>query len=132
MLINSLFLTFLFVHTIKFIKYNLKSWKKHLAFIYTVFDVVMSPGSLAKSWSLGKSFNKILYKNFSIKNYFKKDILNFSFHEVRDLNHQTTIQFFFISSSVCFCKLSMKLVRAISSSSSCASDYLKSIAFSSL
>ena len=35
-------------------------------------------------------------------------------------------------SLVCFCKLSMKLAKSISSFSSCTPDHLKSIAFSSL
>ena len=36
--------------------------------------------SLTKSWSLATSLNKIYIENFSIRNYFKKDLLNFSFY----------------------------------------------------
>ena len=54
----------------------------------TVFDVVQSPSplssppvSLTKSRSLAISFLKKIFKeNFSIRNYFKKDFLNFSFY----------------------------------------------------
>ena len=36
--------------------------------------------SLGKSWSLAVSMKKIYIENFLIRNYFKKDLLNFSFH----------------------------------------------------
>ena len=52
----------------------------------TVFDVVQFPSlscppvSLTKFWLLATSLKKIYIDNFSIRNYFKKDLLNFSFH----------------------------------------------------
>ena len=49
------------------------------------------------------------------------------------INQSFSYCFIKISSSICFCKLSMKLVKAISSSSSFfTSDHLNSISFSSL
>ena len=44
---------------------------------------------------MATSVNKILYKNFFIRNYFKKDLFNFSFHLVRYCNHQAFIQLLF-------------------------------------
>ena len=93
------------------------------------------PVSLAKSWSLATSLNKFYIENFIIKNYFKKDLLNFLFirYDTAIIKQSSSYLFEKFSSSVCFCKLSMKLARAISSSSSsCTFDHLKSKAFSSL
>ena len=85
--------------------------------------------NLRKSWSLGHSFNKILIENFSFRNYFKINLLNFSFLVVPYCNNQTILQllffYFFINS---ICKLSIKLAWAISSSSTY--DHPNSIAFS--
>ena len=95
---------------------------------YTVFDVVQSsplsspPCKFGKILVVDKFVEKNYIENFRIRNYFKKDFLNFSFHYVRYCNHLVTFlekiyhQFFF--------KLSMKLIRAISSSSSVKSDHL--------
>ena len=88
--------------------------------LHPVFDVVQSPLCLVPPCKFGKILvvdhfvEKIYIENFRIKNYFKKDFLNFSFHYVRYCNHLVTF-FWKISSSVCFCKLSIKLARAISS-----------------
>ena len=85
--------------------------------------LVPPPVSLGKSWSLTISLKKNYIENFRIRNYFKKDFLNFSFHYVRYYNHLVT----FLeknSHQFSFFKLSMKLARAISSSSSVKSDHL--------
>ena len=91
------------------------------------------PVSLVKSWSLAISLKKIYIENFFIRNYFKKDLLNFFIRYDTAIIKQSSSYFFEkISSSVCFCKLSMKLARAVSSSSSSFTfDHLKSITFSS-
>ena len=91
------------------------------------------PVSLRKSWSLTISLKKINIENFRIRNYFKKDFLNFSFHYVRCCNHPVTFFKKNFLIRLLFFKLSMKLARAIfSSSSSVKSDHLEPIAFSSL
>ena len=106
---------------------------------YTVFDVVQSPLCLVP---LPCKYGKILVvdhfveknyiENFRIRSYFKKDFLNFSFHYVRYCNHLVTF-LEKISHHFTLFKLSMKLARAISSSSSSVkSDHLESIEFSSL
>ena len=72
----------------KIYKSNLMSLSRSKIFLRGVKDrrnipysTLSSPlVSLAKSWSLAISLKKNLYKNFSIRNYFKKDLLNFSFH----------------------------------------------------
>ena len=103
-------------------------YKVHVPFVnqacITVFDDVQSPPlclvppvSLGKSWSLTISLNKNYIQNFRIRNYFKKDFLNFSFHNVRYCNHLVTF-LEKISHQFAFFKLSMKLARAISFSSS--------------
>ena len=79
--------------------------------IYTVFDVVQSPPPLSSPpCKFGKILvvdhfvEKIYIENFRIRNYFKKDFLNFSFHYVRYCNHLVTFfekfphQFAFASS----------------------------------
>ena len=82
-----------------------------IAYIVAVLYMTLSspplsspPVSLAKSWSLAISLKKIYIENFRIRNYFKKDFLNFSFHYVRYCNHLVTFlekfphQFAFASS----------------------------------
>ena len=87
------------------------------------------PVSLGKSWSLTISLKKIYIENFRIRNYFKKDFLNFSFHYVRYCNHLVTFfeKKFLIS-------LLLQALNQVSQSNILhfTSDHLKSIAFSSL
>ena len=54
-------------------KYNL---------MYRIRRCPVPPVSLGKSWSLTISLKKNYIQNFRIRNYFKKDFLNFSFHNV--------------------------------------------------
>ena len=74
-------------------------WSIHLSndYSYTVFDAVQPPPlclvppvGLGKSWSLTISLKKNYIQNFRIRNYFKKDFLNLSFHNVRYCNHLVT------------------------------------------
>ena len=58
--------------------------------INLIIPLSSPPVSLAKSWSLIISLKKIYIENFRIRNYFKKDFLNFSFHYVRYCNHLVT------------------------------------------
>ena len=63
--------------------------------LFTVFEAAQSPlclippVSLGKSWSLTISLKNYI-EDFRIRNYFKKDFLNFSFHYVRYCNHLVT------------------------------------------
>ena len=87
------------------------------------------PVSLAKSWLLIIFIEQtFILKILVLEINSKKNFLIFLI-----IMYNTTIiqlLFFKFSSAVCFCKLSMKLARAISSSSSSfTSDHLKSIAF---
>ena len=77
----------------------------------TVFDVVQSPPLSSPPRKFGKILvvdnfvEKNYIENFRIRNYFKKDFLNFSFHYVRYCNHLVTFlekkfsSVFFFSSS---------------------------------
>ena len=63
---------------------------------YTVFDAVQSPLCLVPPCKFGKILvidnfvEKNYFENFRIRNYFKKDFFNFSFHYVRYCNHLVT------------------------------------------
>ena len=72
---------------------------------YTVFDVVQSPPLSSPPCKFGKILVVDHFiENFRIKNYFKKDFLNFSYHYVRYCNNLVTFlekfphQFAFTSS----------------------------------
>ena len=62
----------------------------------TVFDAVQSPPLSSPPCKFGKILvvdnfvEKNYFENFRIRNYFKKDFLNFSFHYVRYCNHLVT------------------------------------------
>ena len=73
---------------------------RHCSFSSFVESLV----SLEKSWWLATLLNKILYiEHFSIKNYFKINLFNFSYLMVQYHNHLTILQLFFIFSSLaCF------------------------------
>ena len=65
--------------------------------LITVFDAVQSPLCLVpppckfgKILVVDNFVEKNYFENFRIRNYFKKDFLNFSFHYVRYCNHLVT------------------------------------------
>ena len=62
----------------------------------TVFDAVQSPPLSSPPCKFGKILvvdnfvEKNYFENFRIRNYLKKDFLNFSFHYIRYCNHLVT------------------------------------------
>ena len=102
----------------------------------TVFDVVKSPFLLSpckfdKILVVDNIIEKNLYKIFVLEIISKKIFLIFLFIRYYTAIIKQSSSYFYgkFILIICFCKLLMKLAKAISSSSSCTSTHLKSIAF---
>ena len=79
---------------IRWNRFWFKQWKWQTKELlrYIPYSTLSSPPpvSLAKSWSFTILLKKNYIENFRIRNYFKKDFLNFSFHYVQYFNHLVT------------------------------------------
>ena len=102
--------------------------------IYRIRRCPVPPVSFVKFYSLATFWTKFYFENFSIRNYFKKVLfIFFIWYDTAVIKQSSSYFFGKVFLSVCFFKLSMKLAKEISSSStSFTSDHIKSIAFSSL
>ena len=114
---------------------------KKLKFIYRiprcrVHPLCLFPSKFDKILVFGNFIEQNFYiEKFSIINYWRKIFLIFLFIKYYTTIIKQSSSYFFrkFFSSASICKISMKLARAVSSSSSSfASDHLKSISFSSI